>query len=209
MRPSFQLTRKLRLPAQVSIFLPTAQGDFFPDMAAADKKVPIAQGLINQAASFSRGLEEMPLFASKRFGLRLGAGLTWDSGALHVAAGTKVDLMFKVGGGDAYTGFEIANPNLAWVTNASFFYGFFDGKLEPGLRAWLAYATLPIHTSSTNFSGPQFVLEPGVNGRFPVNADKSMAVRAGLGVILPVGGPVGGASDSAMKGVRIGVGFEL
>lgn len=204
-RPSFQLTRKLRLPAQVSFFLPTAQGDFFPDMAAADKKVPLAQGLINQAASASRGWEEMPLFASKRFGLRLGAGITWDSDAFHVAAGTKVDLMFKVGGGDAYPGFQLVNPTVAWVTNASFFYSFFDGKLEQGLRAWLAYATLPIHTLATNFSGGQFVLEPAVNGRFPLNADKSITVRAGVGVILPVGGP----TDAAMRGIRIGAGLEL
>jgi hypothetical protein len=208
-RPSFQLTRHLRLPAQISVFMPTAQGDFFPDQAAADKKVPLAQGLMNQAASYSRGLEEMPLFASKRFGFRLGAGITWDNGPFHVAAGTKLDVMLKIGGGDAYPGYEITSPTLAWVTNGSFSYSFLDGKVEPGMRVWLAYATLPIHTMVTNFSGAQFALEPGVNGRFPIGADKSMAVKAGVGVILPVGGPVGGGNDSAIKGVRIGAGFEF
>ncbi|APR74844.1 Hypothetical protein A7982_00190 [Minicystis rosea] len=211
-KPSFQLTRNLRLPAEIGLFLPTAQGDSFPDTTSPDKALSVAQMLMNQSASYARGWEEMPLFATRRFGLRLGAGITWDKDEMHVTAGTRFDLMPKVGGGDAYMGYNIAGVTYAWVTQASFHYSFFDGKLEPGLRAWLAVAKLPIHTLTRDDSGAQFVLEPQVNGRFPINADKSMAVKAGIGMILPVAGPIGGSGapfDAAIKGFRINAAFEF
>lgn len=215
-QPSFKVSRSLRIPAQLSVFFPTAQGDLFPDMAAADQQVSIAQAQMNQAASYARGWEEVPLFATRRFGLRLGGGITYDTeagpGTIHVTAGTRFDVMPKVGGGDAYPGYTLSGTSFVWTTYASFHYGFFDGKLEPGLRAWLAYAKLPIHSNTRDYSGPQFVLEPQVNGRFPVNADKTMAVRAGIGVILPVSGPLGGANapfDASIKGFRINAGFEF
>ena len=120
--------------------------------------------------------------------------------------------MLKVGGGDAYAGYSIASPTYAWVTYASFHYGFFEGKLEPGLRAWLAVAKLPVHTLTHDYSGPQFVVEPQINGRFPVNEAKTMAVKAGLGFILPVSGALGGGGapfDAAIKGFRINAAFEF
>lgn len=211
-KPSFQLTRRLRLPAQLSLFLPTGQGDFFPDMTATDKKIPLAQAQLNQFASYSRGWEEMPLFAPHRFGMRLGAGITWDTAEMHVAAGTRLDLMFKTGGGEPYTGYTISSPTLAWTTYASFHYDFLDGMVEPGLRAWLTYASLPVTSGTRDYSGAQFVLEPQVNGRFPVNAAKTMAVKAGLGFILPVSGHLGGAGapfDASIKGFRINGAFEF
>lgn len=221
-RPSFQLSRTWRLPAQISVFIPTAQGDFFPDPLASDKNVAKAQALVNQAASWSRGWEEMPLFATRRFGLRFGVGTTWDSGAFHASLGTKLDLMIRMGGGDAYaentkvdpTIPELRTLSLAWQLGGSFSYAFLDGKVEPTLRAFLAYATQPVGMPTRDYGGAQFVLEPAVNGRFPVVADKSMAVKAGLGVILPLGGPLGTggggtAYSASIKGFRINAGFEF
>ena len=229
-KPSFQLTRRLRLPAQLSIFLPTAQGDLFPDQTASDKKVPIVQAQLNQFGSYSRGWEEMPLFAAKRFGIRAGAGIVWTrptsdetaqtipalAGGLTVTAGTQLDLMLRTGGGDAYpiagNAYSISSPTTAWTTYATAHYAFFGGKLEPGLRAWLTYASLPVYTATRDYSGAQFVMEPQVNGRFPVNQAKTMAVKAGLGIILPVGGPLGGANapfDASIKGFRINAAFEI
>ena len=230
-KPTFQLTRRLRLPAQAAIYLPIAQGDLFPDPTSAEKKVPIAQAQLNQAASYARGWEEMPLFASKRFGIRLGAGVVWTretseatasenpalAGGLTVAAGAKLDLMLKTGGGDAYPNFVASSPTVAVTTHVSVHYAFFDGKLEPGLRAWLTAASLPVYGGTTAFvgrddSGPQFVIEPQINGRFPVVADKSMAVKAGIGFIVPVGGTLGGGHaplDASIKGFRINAGFQF
>jgi hypothetical protein len=212
-RPSFQLTRQLRLPAQVSVFLPTAQGDFFPDVNDPNKTVAVRVAQANLAAQHGRGWEDMPLFATKRFGLRLGAGITWDKDAFHVAAGTKIDLMLKTGGGEPYAGYYYANPNYAWVTDASFHYSFLDGKVEPGLRVWFVYGTLPVNAGPTrNYSGPQLVFEPQVNGRFPINAEKTMAVKAGLGFIAPaLPGLVGSSApfDASIKGLRINAAFEF
>lgn len=229
-KPSFQLGRNLRLPAQISLFLPIGQGDFFPDQTAADKKVAIAQAQLNQFASYSRGWEEMPLFAPKRFGIRAGVGIVWKkptseatasatpalAGGLTIAADTQLDLMIRTGGGDAYAiagnAFSLSSPTVAWTTRASVHYAFFDGKLEPGLRMWLTYASLPVYTASRDYSGAQFVLEPQVNGRFPVNQAKTMAVKAGLGIILPASGPLGGANapfDASIKGFRINAAFEF
>jgi len=212
-RPSFQLTRQLRLPAQISVFLPTAQGDFFPDVTDPNKTVATAVAQANLAAQHGRGWEDMPLFATKRFGLRLGAGITWDKDAFHVGAGTKIDLMLKTGGGDPYSGYFYANPNYAWVTDASFHYSFFDGKLEPGLRVWFVMASLPVNGGPTrNYSGPQLVFEPQINTRIPVNTEKTMAVKAGIGFIAPALPNLVGSTapyDAAIKGFRINAGFEF
>lgn len=220
-RPSFQVTRRLRIPAQLSIFIPTAQGDFFPDPTAADKKVPIAQGLMNQFASWSRGWEDMPLFASKRFGARLAGGIDYRTdagpGSLHIAASTGFDLMLKTGGGTpaddpSYMGFILSGTSYAWVTHASAHYALLDGKVEPGLRAWLAVTKLPISTASKDYGGAQLVFEPQVNTRWPLGAEKSMAIRGGLGLILPAGGSLGGAhapNNASIKGFRINAGFEF
>lgn len=216
--PSFQLTSRMRLPAQVSLFLPTAQGDHFPKLGP-DQKIPVAQQLMNQSSSYARGWEEMPLFATRRVGFRLAGGITYDSGPIHVTAGTKIDLMLKVGGGDPYTDMAMVpqyvtvGATYAWVTHGSFHYSFLDGRVEPGLRAWLAVAKMPVHTLlGTDESGVQFVLEPQVNGRFPIGVEKKMAVKAGLGMILPVSGPLGGAIGqfgTSIKGFRINAAFDF
>lgn len=190
---AIQLTHRLRLPIDLAIDIPSAPGDILGD------NVPRAQALVNQAAAFTRGWEENPLFASKRFGFRLGAGITYDREELHIQAGTRVDIMAKTGGlasgvdvqGNALT---VRKTTIAWVTNAQIFYDFFGGKLSPGLRAWFVYATLPVTSGSTDYSGPQFVLEPDISGKFGLNADGSIAIRGVLGFILPVAGLLGGQS---------------
>lgn len=239
LKPSFLLTRRLRLPAEISMYLPIAQGDTFPDPAASDRKVPIAQAQLNQAASWSRGWEEMPLFAPKRFGLRFAAGIAYTretseetaqatpalAGGLRVKAGFRLDVMARTGGGDPpadvedpmnpgmkVATFTLRSPSIAFTTHGSVHYGFFDGKLEPGLRMWLTYASLPVHSATSDYSGAQFVMEPQINGRFPLGAEKSFAIKAGIGILLPLGGPLGGGNaplDASIKGFRINAGFEF
>jgi len=185
------LTRRLRLPIDLAIDIPSAAGDLFG--ASPSNNVPYAQALVNQAAMVTRGWEDNPLFASKRFGFRLGAGITYDRNALHVAAGTRMDIMGKTSGAPGGGGVTIRTPNFAWVTTAQLFYDFFDGKLSPGLRAWLAVAKAPVYSMGSDYSGAQFVVEPDVRGTFGLNADGSLAIRGLIGFILPVAGPIGGA----------------
>jgi hypothetical protein len=209
-RPSFQVTRRLRIPAGIALMIPMASGDLFADPSVDAGSV--AQALINQAADASRGLEESALFASKRFGLVPSVGVTYDRGALRITAQTKLEMMFKTGGNDpdpkiqaSHEGAELHNPNTNWVTGASIFYGFLDGKVSPGLRTWLAVSTQPITKGTRDFSGPQFAIEPAVIGKFPITP--AIAIKAGLSYILPIAGPVGGRDNSAsMGGLRMQVG---
>jgi hypothetical protein len=209
-RPSFQVSRRLRIPAGIAFSLPISSGDAFADPAVDAGAV--AQALVNQAADASRGWEESALFASKRFGLIPSVGVTYDRGALRLAAQTKLEIMIKTGGNDpdagvhsSQAGAELHDPSTNWVTGASVFYDLLDGKVSPGLRTWLAVKTLPFSKGTRDFSGAQFVLEPTVNGTFPISG--TFAIKAGLSFVIPVSGPVGGRDfGAAMYGMRLQAG---
>ncbi len=216
-RPSFELRPHLRLPAELALYFPSAQGDLFGDISS-DHVAPF-QALVNQAASASRGWEDMALFAPHRFGIRAAAGINYDTTSIHFAGGTGFDVMARVGGNDPGMGNGggttglVRNPAFAWVTKASFFYSFAVGPgfIEPGLRAWLVYAQLPWYTQSTDDSGAQFVLEPAVNARYAVNEAKSLWVNGRLGFIAPVAGPIGSSPvvGASIKGFRVDAEFQF
>ncbi len=210
---AFELSRRLHLPVEVAFYLPSASGDLF---AAANDQGSRAQALVNQAASYSRGFEENPLFASKRLGIRIGAGIAYDKNEIHVEGHTRLDLMGKTGGELPPAGAaELHTPNTTWLTGGSFFYDFFNGKLTPGLRAWLAVTTLPVFAGTRDYSGAQFVLEPDVQGRFPLNAAGSLAIRGGLGYVIPIGGALGGGqkigaeNSGSTGGLRVHAEFQF
>ncbi|MCK6589844.1 MAG: hypothetical protein L6Q76_19910, partial [Polyangiaceae bacterium] len=96
--PSFQISRRLRLPVGIAFSLPIASGDPFAN--PAQDPGSIAQALVNDAADAARGLEETALFAYGRFGLIPSVGATYDRGSLHLAGQTKLELMFRTGGED-------------------------------------------------------------------------------------------------------------
>jgi hypothetical protein len=203
-RPSFQLTRRFRLPVSVSFYAPTAPGDL---LAGPTDTVPRAQYLVGQAAMAVRGWEENALFAPSRIGFAPAAGLTYDNREVHAALGTKLEILAKSGGKEPGTvegqpaGAKLRDPTTSWVTGASFAYDFLDGKLTPGLRAWLAVFTQPLTIGTRDYSGPQLVVEPEVSSRIPITA--SIAVRAGAGFLIPLGGHLGGADDGSVNGVRL------
>lgn len=205
-RPSFRLTRRLRLPVSISLYAPTAAGDPF---TPRQDNVGRAESLINQAAAASRGWEENALFASKRFGVAPAVGLTYDRDALHATVGTRLEIMVRAGGEEPYKidaaqpQPELRDPITSWVTGGSVVYDFLGGKVSPGLRTWLAVNTTPVAVGTRDYSGAQLVIEPEVQGRLPLNAAGSFAVRATLGYLLPVGGRLGGADDASVSGLRI------
>jgi hypothetical protein len=96
-QPTFHLNRRLSVPVAVSFFAPVAAGDLY---AAAGDQGARAQAIVNQAASASRGWEETALFASKRAGTSLGAGIQYDRDALHLGVSTKLEIMKKAGGNE-------------------------------------------------------------------------------------------------------------
>jgi len=205
-RYAIELTRRLTLPIEAAIYFPSASGDLFAD---ANDQGARAQALVNQAAAYSRGFEENPLFASKRMGIRFGGGVTYDKNEVHIEGHTRLDIMGKTGGNPAGlvdgTVYELHTPNTTWLTGGSFFYDLLGGKLTPGIRAWLAVTTLPVFGGTRDYSGAQLVLEPDVYGRLPLNATGSLVLRGGLGYMLPLGGALGGgqkigAQDSGSTG---------
>jgi hypothetical protein len=211
-RYDIDLTPRLRLPIDVALYFPTASGDLFADSA---DRGSIAQALINQAAAYSRGFEENPLFASKRMGIRIGAGIAYDKKAIHITAGTRLDIMGKTGGNPPTGGAQLHTPNTTWLTGASFFYDFLGGKLSPGLRTWLAVTTLPVFAGTRDYSGAQFVLEPDVYGRLPLNPQGSLAIRGGLGYVIPIAGALGGGqhigaqNSGSTGGLRVHAEFQF
>lgn len=210
-RYAFDLTRRISLPVELALYFPSASGDLFAD---ANDQGARAQALVNQAAAYSRGFEENPLFASKRMGIRIGAGVTYDRNEIHVEGHTRLDIMGKTGGNEPVAA-ELHTPNTTWLTGASFFYDFFGGKLTPGLRAWLAVTTLPVFAGTRDYSGAQFVLEPDVYTRIPLNAAGSLAIRGGLGYVIPVGGALGGGqkigadNSGSTGGLRVHAEFQF
>jgi hypothetical protein len=200
-RYSIELTRRLSLPIDLAIYFPTASGDLF---AASGDQGEVAQALVNQAAAYSRGFEENPLFASKRMGIRVGAGVAYDKNQIHVEGHTRLDIMGKTGGNLPTGTTGLHTPNTTWLTGASFSYDFFGGKLTPGLRAWLAVTTLPVYAGTRDDSGAQFVLEPSIYTRFPLNTSGSLALRGGLGYVLPIAGTLGGGQGGATESTSTG-----
>jgi hypothetical protein len=211
-QPTFHLNRRLSVPVAVSFFAPVAAGDLY---AAAGDQGARAQAIVNQAASASRGWEETALFASKRAGTSLGAGIQYDRDALHLGVSTKLEIMKKAGGNEPPAALTpdrkgaLQDPNTNWVTTVAGRYDLMKGLIVPELRAWLAVYTVPHRQgASQEFSGPQLAIEPRVNSSYPLNADKSLGVTGNLGLILPLGGHLGGADGgSGAKGVRITAGL--
>lgn len=208
--PAFAVTNNVRLVPALAFYIPTSTGDLF---APPNDQGLVAQALINQAAAYSRGWEDNPLFATKRLGLRLGFAVRFDTKEIHFEGGTKFDVMGKIGGNPARVTNDgitpvIHTPNIAWQLHASFAYDLFDAKLTPGLRAWFVYATAPVSEGTRNYSGPQFVIEPQVSTRWMLNAAKTLGVQGTIGFILPAGGHLGGGEpEAAIRGFRIQASF--
>jgi hypothetical protein len=207
--PSFQLSRRLRLPVGIAFTLPVASGDPFANPAVDPGS--IAQALVNDGADAARGLEESSLFAYGRFGLVPSVGATYDRGSLHVTAQTKLELMFRTGGAEpdvkihsSHEYAKIHDPAVNWVTRASASYDFLGGKVAPMLRIWLAVGGEAVTNGERDFSGAQFALEPGVIAKIPVT--DTIAIRGGLSFIIPAGGPVGGQFDASINGLRLQAG---
>jgi hypothetical protein len=215
-RYAIDLSPRLALPIEAAIYFPSASGDLFADPNDQGAR---AQALVNQAASYSRGFEENPLFASKRMGIRFGGGVTYDRSQIHVEAHTRLDIMGKTGGKDpkAINGVvaELHTPNTTWLTGASFFYDVLGGKLTPGLRTWLAVTTLPVFAGTRDYSGAQLVVEPDLYARLPLDAAGSFVLRGGVGYVLPIAGALGGGqkigaqNSGSTGGLRVHAEFQF
>ncbi|MRG91057.1 hypothetical protein [Polyangium spumosum] len=202
----FKLKRRMTLPVSFALAVPTASGDMFPEQNDAGAR---PQAVLNQAVAGARGWEEQAPYTPNRLGAVPSVGFAYDTRLLHFAASTKFELMIKTGGGtpeSANVG-TIHAPAYNWVTSASFSYDFLDGMVSPGLRAWLAVSQQAVTKGTSDYSGAQFVIEPGANSTIPLG--KSLALRAGLGFLIPLGGPLGGSNSATINGFRVRAGLAF
>jgi hypothetical protein len=201
-------SRFTRLPVGLAIALPTAGGDPFPPTSDPGREHAYQ---VNVAEQSARGLEEDALFATHRLGIVPQARFEFQRSAISAGGFAKIPVLVRVGGEDppppAPGMDQVAKVNavvVEGVLGGYFRYAILDGKLDLGLRAWLAYvANEPIDNLLPGAATPskvQLAFEPGVRAALG-------HVHAGLGVILPVGGRV--ASDQSIDGIRVSAAYTF
>lgn len=182
------------LPIELGLALPTASGDAFDSDIGKQRAAAV-----NEAAAQSRAFEENALFAPHRFGVVPKVSLEYEKRGLAAAGFTKLQLMFKAGGGSAPEGSRITTNSLSLVsvTGGEVFYDVVGDKLAVGSRAWIALLAkdtidIDLTAQQESPSKVQLALEPGVRAKLG-------RWGAGLSYIAPLGGQLGGN----MSGVRL------
>jgi hypothetical protein len=191
-----------RLPVGLAIALPTAGGDPFPPSSDPGREHTYQ---INVAEQNARGLEEDALFATHRLGIVPNARLEYQRSAISAGGFAKIPVLIRVGGEDPAPPAPGESPTakvnsvvVEGVVGGYFRYAILQGKLDLGIRAWLAYvANEPFDITLAGAATPsklQLAIEPGVRAAFG-------HVRAGLAFIAPIGGRV--AANNSIDGVRV------
>ncbi|MBM4377171.1 MAG: hypothetical protein FJ095_18990 [Deltaproteobacteria bacterium] len=225
LRPFFKLTPTTVLPIGLALVVPTAMGDMFAD---PDGRIDLARWNVNQASSAMRGWDDRALWEPNRFGIVPSAGIVYQrpmgegalAGELTVEGRTKFEIMALTGGKDpsvdpstkSAVG-DVKDVALNWVLGGGASYAMFGGLLQPGLKAWLAYATPTSTLGTLDNAGAQFVLEPGVatSVSFTQDRDKGLKFIGRIAGTFPVGGPLGAgnaALDAGIAALRVTTGLN-
>lgn len=216
-----KLSSSMRLPVAVSFAISPFGADMW---ANADNRGDVAKAVVLEAAAASRGWRDRSLFVHKRFSISPSVGWEWHKFVgghqLDVAASTRLDLMFRIGGEDPPSGSDQLGTNeaageartvaTAWTLGAEAFYQLLDGMVQPGLRTWLAVMGAPDALGSViDPSGAAFLVEPAVKGHFPLNKNKSFGIDANISGIFHLAGDALADENKAasMTGFRVGAGF--
>jgi hypothetical protein len=215
LRPFFKLTPTTVLPIGLALVLPTAMGEMFAD---PDSRIELARWNVNQASAAMRGWEDRAMWEPNRFGIVPSAALIYQrpmgagalAGELTLEARTKFEIMVLTGGKDpsvdpttkSAVG-SVKDVALNWVLGGNATYSMFGGLLQPGVRAWLAYATPTSTLGTLDNAGAQFVLEPGVATavRFNPQQENGTKFIGRLAATLPVGGPLGSGNAAIEAGI--------
>jgi len=213
LRPYFKLTQAIVMPIGLALVLPSAQGDMF---AEPDARVELARWNVNQSASAMRGWDEKALFEPNRFSVVPSVGAIYQrpmgsgmaAGTLTLEGRTKFEVMALTGGKDPSVdpsaknaAGDVKDVALNWVLGGSAAYAMLEGLVQPGLRAWLAYATPTSTFGTLDGSGAQFVLEPSVATNVPISKDGNLRFLGRLAGTLPVGGPLGSGNLAIPAGI--------
>src|SRR5262249_49751289 len=140
------------------------------------------------------------LFAPHRLGLIPLVGFEYERNHIEAAIWTKMEILIRAGGFEAPPPIEQKKVAMESVSGAGFFYSFLDDKLAVGTRLWFSAAIAEEAENPEEKEKPskyQFVLEPGLKGKFG-------AFRPSLSYIAPIAGPLGSRN---VGGVRLVLGM--
>lgn len=223
LRPFFKLKPALAMPIGLALVLPTAMGDMF---AEPDTRVDLARWNVNQASAAARGWEDRAMWEPNRFSVVPSAGLLWEramgsgiaAGTLKVEGRTKLEIMALTGGKDPSVDpasqkavGDVKDVAVNWVLGGSAAYAMFDGLLQPGLKAWLAYTTPTSTFGTLDNAGAQLVFEPGVASTLAFSKTSQTRLHGRLAGTFPVGGPLGSgnqAIEAGIAGLKLSVGLQ-
>ncbi|MBX3188335.1 MAG: hypothetical protein KF819_15055 [Labilithrix sp.] len=195
------LRKGLRFACELGVAFPTATGDEFGEGAESRR-----HAYANLASARFRGFRDNALFASHRLGFVPMTVLELRSDDVEVDGFVKLEVLERAGG---------AAPSEALGrVNASAVESVFGGRVETGRRlspyvhlgmqSWLAYTLVgevkhPERAGVQPSAPLQIVVEPQV-------AMTSGHFRSMLGMLVPVGGPLG---DWHYLAARFAVSLEM
>jgi hypothetical protein len=197
-----------KLPFDIGLYLPLAQGDRFPP---PEDPARLRTYRVNTMAQWSRGMEEDALFAPHRLSLVPRLALRYAAGGISTGGFVKLPIMLRVGGQDPpnppITGdsdYALKGAVFQAIIGGDFHIDISKNKFDIGTRAWLTWMSSEyverILEGTTPPSRIQFALEPQLRGVFG-------ALKATLGVILPIGGRLAGGDLQHVYGFRLAASY--
>jgi len=195
-----------KLPVELALALPTANGDRFPP---PDDLTRGRHYRVNAAAAATRGMEEDALYTPHRFGIIPKISLEYRSDSMQTGAFFKLPILLKAGGASAppqttNVSAAINSTIISGVLGGDFHLALYQDKIDIGTRAWMAlisndpYDLIYSGGGVTPPSKFQFVLEPQARAAFG-------PLRVVLGFIWPLGSRLGG--DQTVNGLRLMVAY--
>ena len=197
-----------KLPFDVGLYLPLAQGDRFPP---PEDPARLRTYRVNTFAQWSRGLEEDALFAPHRLSLVPRLSLRYSAGGISTGGYVKLPIMMRIGGQDppsppspGDSDYAIKSAVFQAVVGGDFHIDISRNKFDIGTRAWLTWMSSEyverLLAGSTPPSRIQFALEPQLRGVFG-------PVKAVFGVILPIAGRLAGGDLQHVYGFRLAASY--
>jgi hypothetical protein len=193
-----------KIPLDLGLYIPTANGDRFPPPEGNGRQHAY---LVNNAAMWSRGLEEDALFAPHRLGLVPKVGLRYREGGISTGGYVKLPLLMRMGGGDpppptgGVDDYAIKSFVAQAIVGGDFHFDVSRNKIDIGTRAWLMWQSGEYVERLLSGSSPpskiQLALEPQLRASFG-------QLKAVVGVVLPIAGRLAGPDLHHVYGFRLG-----
>jgi hypothetical protein len=198
-----------KLPFDVGLYLPVAQGDRFPP---PEDPARLRTFRVNTMAQWARGLEEDALFAPHRLSLVPRLSLRYAEGGIAAGGFVKLPLMLRIGGQDVPVpsseegGSDYALKSVVFeaVVGGDFRVDIQRNKFDIGTRAWITWMSSEfVQRILANTTAPdrlQINVEPQLRAMFG-------QLKATAGVIIPIAGRLSGGDLQHAVGFRLAAAY--